>query len=98
MGYVRAVVFVRPSLENIVLLQKELRDPNYPEYFLCISFSLSVCLFVCVITCSLCSTPNLTSTDFSNSLSPDLMDMLAEADEHEVVKSIQVPFALSAHT
>lgn len=35
MKYLRCIVFVRPTEENIELLQKELRSPKYGQYHLC---------------------------------------------------------------
>jgi vacuolar protein sorting-associated protein 45 len=35
MKYLKCIVFVRPTEENIELLQKELRTPKYGQYHLC---------------------------------------------------------------
>lgn len=35
MKYLKCIVFVRPTEENIELLQKELRCPKYGQYHLC---------------------------------------------------------------
>lgn len=47
--YLKCIVFIRPTAENIQLLQKELRSPLYGQYHLCkwkhlFSLSLSMIL------------------------------------------------------
>lgn len=36
MIHLKAICFLRPTPENITLLQKELRDPRYGEYYICL--------------------------------------------------------------
>jgi hypothetical protein len=33
----KCVVFVRPTANNVDLLLHELREPRYPEYYICMS-------------------------------------------------------------
>jgi len=35
MKHMNAIVFVRPTLENVRMLMDELRDPKYNEYYIC---------------------------------------------------------------
>lgn len=65
MGHLKAVVFIRPTEENIRLLKEELSSPKYGEYHIF----------------------------FSNTLKNVLLEELAQADEHEVVKEVQEYFA-----
>lgn len=65
MGHLKAVVFLRPTEENIKLLKDELASPKYGEYYIF----------------------------FSNTLKNVLLEELAQADEHEVVKEVQEYFA-----
>jgi len=65
MVHVNAVVFVRPTDENIQLLQKELHEPNYGEYHIF----------------------------FSNIVKTNLLEELAQSDEHETVQEVQEFFA-----
>eukprot|EP01113_Clastostelium_recurvatum_P047604 TRINITY_DN851_c0_g1_i2.p1 TRINITY_DN851_c0_g1~~TRINITY_DN851_c0_g1_i2.p1 ORF type:complete len:556 (+),score=164.20 TRINITY_DN851_c0_g1_i2:96-1763(+) len=65
MNHLKAIVFLRPTPENIAHLVAELRQPKYGEYHLF----------------------------FSNTLKNILLDELAQADEHEVVKEVQEFFA-----
>lgn len=67
--FLKCVVFVRPTPENIQLLIEELRSPRYVQYYICeISFHTQ---FTCL--------------DFSNIISKADVKLLAEADEHETV-------------
>lgn len=65
MRHMKAVVFVRPTAENIMNLRKELEDPKYGEYHVY----------------------------FSNAVRQSFLEELAEADEFEVVRSVQEYFA-----
>lgn len=36
MEHLKAIVFIRPTEENIQILEKEINDPKYAEYYICI--------------------------------------------------------------
>lgn len=40
MLYLNAVVFVRPTKRNLDLLKKEVRQPNYKDYYICLSWDV----------------------------------------------------------
>lgn len=65
MMHLKAVVFVRPTRENVQVLARELADPKYGEYHIF----------------------------FSNIVPQDLLQTLAEADSHEVVKQVHEYYA-----
>jgi len=65
MAHLKAIYFVRPTHENIELLQEEFKDPRYGEYHIF----------------------------FSNIMRDSMLPKLAEADEHEVVQSVQEFYA-----
>jgi vacuolar protein sorting-associated protein 45 len=68
--FLKCVVFVRPTPENVQLLIEELRSPRYVQYYICKSLDMNVLnTFVCL--------------DFSNIISKADIKLLAEADEHE---------------
>lgn len=66
-------MFVRPTPENVQLLIEELRSPRYVQYYIC--KCLNILFF------------NSCTLDFSNIISKADIKLLAEADEHETVKS-----------
>lgn len=37
MKYLKCIVFLRPTKENITLLSRELRNPRYGVYYICTS-------------------------------------------------------------
>lgn len=65
MSYLKCLVFIRPTRENIELLVRELQKPRYGAYYIY----------------------------FSNVISKSDVKLLAEADEHEVVRDIQELYA-----
>ncbi|KAK7068417.1 vacuolar protein sorting-associated protein 45 [Halocaridina rubra] len=65
MSYLKCLVFIRPTRENIELLTRELQKPRYGAYYIY----------------------------FSNVISKSDVKLLAEADEHEVVRDIQELYA-----
>jgi vacuolar protein sorting-associated protein 45 len=42
MAHLKALCFLRPTLENLNLLKKELRKPKYGEYYICMTAAASV--------------------------------------------------------
>ncbi|KAG7154636.1 vacuolar protein sorting-associated protein 45-like [Homarus americanus] len=65
MSYLKCLVYVRPTKENIDLLARELQKPRYGTYYIY----------------------------FSNVVSKSDVKLLAEADEHEVVREVQELYA-----
>lgn len=60
MRHLNALLFIRPTSENVQLLVEELRDPRYGSY----------------------------AISFTNILSRAHLERIAEADQHELVKSV----------
>lgn len=71
----KCVVFVRPTAASLDLLVREFREPRYREYYLCIP---------------LLTSDRFSPIDFSNFLKNSYLEMLAEADECEVIREVQV--------
>ncbi|XP_069958073.1 vacuolar protein sorting-associated protein 45 [Cherax quadricarinatus] len=65
MAYLKCLVYIRPTRENIDLLARELQKPRYGTYYIY----------------------------FSNVVSKSDVKLLAEADEHEVVREVQELYA-----
>lgn len=65
MSYLKCLVFIRPTRENIDLLARELHNPRYGNYYIYLS----------------------------NVVSKSEVKVLAEADEHEVVREVQELYA-----
>jgi hypothetical protein len=64
-------------------MENELKEPKYGEYYLCQSVNL--------LKLVQCSSNHLNMRlDFSNILSKLAIERLAEADEYEVVREVQV--------
>lgn len=82
MPHMKCVCFLQPSESSIEAVCAELREPKYGEYYLCQcvdSFGEPV--------------PGLTflaRPDFSNVLSKSSIERLADVDEFEVVREVQV--------
>lgn len=83
MRHLRCICFVRPSPDSIQHLIDELRHPKYGGYNLC---TTSPCPYQSQVT-------NHCETDFSNVVRKSTLERLAEADDHEVVRSVQEHFA-----
>jgi len=87
MRYVKCIVFIRPTKENIDLLINELRYPKFGQYYICkykrinLKFNVSLVLFFGHFT------------DFSNIISNSDIMALAESDEHESVREVQEFYA-----
>lgn len=67
---------------DIKLLKDELSSPKYGEYH--------ICMFPLHLTPFPLSLLTIPKTVFSNTLKNVLLEELAQADEHEVVKEVQV--------
>jgi hypothetical protein len=80
----KCVCFLQGSEDSLEALEVELREPKYGEYYLCQSVSLR-------LKHGDLLTPSY--SDFSNILSKTAIERLAEADEYEVVKEVQVIFS-----
>ena len=65
MSYLKCLVFIRPTRDNIELLARELHNPRYGNYYIYLS----------------------------NVVSKSEVKVLAEADEHEVVREVQEIYA-----
>lgn len=74
----KCVCFLQPNERSLEALSDELREPKYGEYYLC----------ECCASSKECSANN--HLDFSNILSKASIERLAEVDEYEVVREVQV--------
>lgn len=84
MRHLRCICFVRPSAESIQYLIDEFREPKYGEYFICeYCYTSSRCALAA----------DGLRQDFSNVIRKSSLERLAEADDNEVVRSIQEYFA-----
>lgn len=79
----KCVCFLQANEDSLEALANELREPKYGEYYLCQWVNHPS---------SSSATPALMQpqTDFSNILSKTAIERLAEVDEYEVVKEVQV--------
>jgi vacuolar protein sorting-associated protein 45 len=84
MRHLKCLCFLRPTSESLQWLIAELRDPCYGDYYIC---TLGTSQFT-TISLSLVLTSSL--LDFSNTIRKSDVERLAEVDEHEVVREIQV--------
>ena len=82
MRHLRCLCFVRPSPDSIQHLIDEFREPKYGEYMICGLVAGAFAEF------ALMGTP-----DFSNVIRKSSLERLAEADDNEVVRSVQEYFA-----
>lgn len=81
MPHLKCICFLQPSEDSISSLELELREPKYGEYYLCQSVGLDWCVAYQLKT---------RMSDFSNILSKRAIERLAEVDEHEIVREVQV--------
>ena len=81
----KCICFLRPSSDAIQLLIDELRNPKYGEYLLCLYSQSSKGVQA--------DKANILLKDFSNIVKKSSLERLAEADEHEVVQTVQEVFA-----
>lgn len=82
MPHMKCVCFLQPSEASIEAVCAELREPKYGEYYLCQcvnSFGKPISELTLV-----------NRLDFSSILSKSLIERLAEVDELEVVREVQV--------
>ena len=84
MAHMKCVCFLQNSEDSLGALEAELKEPKYGEYYLCqwvnaISFGTSVALIL-----------HLYPLDFSNILTKTAIERLADADEYEAVREVQV--------
>jgi vacuolar protein sorting-associated protein 45 len=84
MRHLRCLCFVRPSPDSVQNLIDELREPKYGEYYICMLVGIAALLH---------SAADRAPADFSNILRKSSLERLAEADDHEVVRSVQEYFA-----
>ena len=80
MPHMKCVCFLQPSEDSLEALETELREPKYGEYYLC-KFVINTL-----------PPPLIESrtSDFSNTLSKTAIERLADVDEYEVVREVQV--------
>lgn len=79
MAHMKCVCFLQPSEQSLEALSDELREPKYGEYYLCESIEELEGIFIFNA-----------EADFSNILSKASIERLAEVDEYEVVREVQV--------
>lgn len=84
MPHMKCVCFLQNNEDSLAALEAELSEPNYGEYYLCQSVNL------CALAEELEPPSWHKNVDFSNILSKTAIERLAEADEYEVVKEVQV--------
>lgn len=82
MPHMKCVCFLQPSEDSIEAVCAELREPKYGEYYLC------QCVDSLVSPVSELMFNHL--SDFSNVLTKSSIERLAEVDEFEVVREVQV--------
>jgi vacuolar protein sorting-associated protein 45 len=90
MKHLKCIAFVRPTPETIQHLVEELRDPCYSDYYICTCFFsgyVSFSIFECMVDLLLMA---VIIVDFSNTIRKSGIERLAEADEGEVVREVQV--------
>jgi hypothetical protein len=83
MPHMKCVCFLQSSDDSLEALQIELSEPKYGEYYLCQWVNY---------TCPLHRPDHgsRASADFSNILTKSVIERLAEVDEYEVVREVQV--------
>jgi len=84
MAHMKCVCFLQNNEESLEALEEELKEPKYGEYYLCQLVNLlryNVALLVILIVHCL---------DFSNILGKSAIERLAQVDEYEVVREVQV--------
>ncbi|KAG6891675.1 hypothetical protein C0992_012724 [Termitomyces sp. T32_za158] len=87
MPHMKCVCFLQNTEDSLAALEAELSEPNYGEYYLCQLVNLYT-------LAEELEQPSLrNNVDFSNILSKNAIERLAEADEYEVVKEVQEYFA-----
>lgn len=79
MAHMKCVCFLQPSEDSLEALSAELREPKYGEYYLCQYFGWMYTVVLIDL-----------EIDFSNILSKASIERLAEVDEYEVVREVQV--------
>jgi len=85
MPHMKCVCFLQSSESSMEALEAELREPKYGEYYLC-QWVNRVGRYPC---CDWLLTLFFFS-DFSNILTKAKIERLAEVDEYEVVREVQV--------
>lgn len=82
MPHMKCVCFLQPSESSLEAVCAELREPKYGEYYLC----------QCVDSFGkpISELTFLGRPDFSNVLSKSSIERIAEVDEFEVVREVQV--------
>jgi hypothetical protein len=84
----KCVCFLQPSEDSIEAVCAELREPKYGEYYLCQCVS--------PLGTSIRELMSVDQPDFSNVLSKSIIERLAEVDELEVVREVQVILTVGA--
>jgi hypothetical protein len=85
MAHMKCVCFLQNNEESLEALEEELKEPKYGEYYLCQLVNLlryNVALLLVILT-EHC-------LDFSNILGKSAIERLAQVDEYEVVREVQV--------
>lgn len=82
----KCVCFLQISEDSLAALEDELKEPKYGEYYLC--------QWVNLVWFASCKWRGQTDrnecVDFSNVLSKTAIERLAQVDEYEVVREVQV--------
>lgn len=87
----KCVCFLQPSEDSLEALELELAEPKYSEYYLCQSVNYrTVQPTLCRLLTLIHHFHFFSHLDFSNILSKSAIERLAEADEYEVIREVQV--------
>jgi hypothetical protein len=85
----KCICFLQNNEDSLGALEAELREPKYGEYYLC--QWVNAILLWHLVTFFVHFVP----LDFSNILSKTSIERLADADEYEAVREVQVLLCLS---
>ena len=84
MTHMKCVCFLQNSEDSLEALEEELKEPKYGEYYLCQSVNLSG------VRRRFTGLTHTMLLDFSNILTKSAIERLAQVDEYEVVREVQV--------
>jgi hypothetical protein len=87
MAHMKCVCFLQNSEDSLGALEAELKEPRYGEYYLCQWVNAISFWHLCGPHSS-----SLLHLDFSNILTKTAIERLADADEYEAVREVQVEF------
>jgi hypothetical protein len=86
MAHMKCVCFLQNGEDSLGALEAELKEPKYGEYYLCQWVNAISFWHLCGPSFSILCSP----LDFSNILTKTAIERLADADEYEAVREVQV--------